>query len=221
MFCSPGGSVSAMISQKETVSDLSYNSSMNQGIYGNGLKVLVLHSHLTWDKKLARRKNISGHEWVTQLQSCCILGWAFSVCTIYGNKMELCRTFHNCIMPSREKALTGDNWHWQVAPSVPMPANGYPGQAVTLQDWHWAIGLLKKVTLILLWRRDFPPWSGKWSVRLLKHRGNFFFPICALFLLSVLFQWCSLVPQCQHDAANGNLSKALNIHVLPCMYSLF
>lgn len=39
-----------------TVSDLSYNPSMTQDIYGNGLKVLILHSHPPWDKKLTRRK---------------------------------------------------------------------------------------------------------------------------------------------------------------------
>lgn len=91
-----------------TVSDLSYNPSMKQDIYGNGLKVFILHSHPPWDKKLPRRKDISGHEWVTLLRRCCILVQALSVCAIYGNKMELCRILHNCIMSSREKALAED-----------------------------------------------------------------------------------------------------------------
>lgn len=103
---------------------------------------------------------------------------------------------------------------------VPMSANDYLGQAVTLQDWHWVVGLLKKITVILLWRRDFSPRSGKWCVRLLKYRCDCFVPICTLCLLCVYFQWSSLVSQHQHDVANGNLSKILNIRVLPHMYSL-
>ena len=74
----------------------------------NGLKVFILHSHPPWDKKLPRRKDISAHEWVTLLQRCHILVWALSVCAVYGNKMELCRILHNCITPSKEKALAED-----------------------------------------------------------------------------------------------------------------
>lgn len=49
------------------VSDLSYNPSVNQGIWGNGLMVVNVTQPSPMGQQVARGKDVGGHEWVTQL----------------------------------------------------------------------------------------------------------------------------------------------------------
>lgn len=149
------------------VSDLSYNPSVNQGIWGNGLKVGNITQPSPMGQQVARGKDVGGHEWVTRLQRCRVLVWALSVCAVNGNKMELCRISRNCIMPSRENALAEDttgiggslpHCHDFVRPYVSKQISRASSDSKT--DVR-QLASLKKITMILLGRREFPPWSGK------------------------------------------------------------